>query len=84
MVLLSGEPGIGKSRLVRALGERSAASRTALCASVLALLYRHRLPPGDRAARAGRRLPHGTTRRPKLDKLEALLARGGPASEAAR
>ena len=89
VVLLSGEPGIGKSRLVRALRERLAASRTPRSASsarpttptprsipVIGLL--------ERAAGLRREDPPSV----QLDKLEAMLARAvddvGEAAPAAR
>ena len=76
VVLLSGEPGIGKSRLVRALRERLG-DEPYTPLSYFCSPYHHeqRAPSGDRAARAGGAASAATTRRTaKLDKLEALLA----------
>ena len=74
----AGEPGIGKSRLLRALRERLADEpHTAAQPLLLAVPRRQRAPPGDRPARAGGGLRAATTPPArKLDKLEALLARG--------
>ena len=56
VVLLSGEPGIGKSRLVRALRERLGDEPHTPLSQLLALSHQQRAPSGDRAAGAGRGL----------------------------
>ena len=72
VVLLSGEAGIGKSRLVRALRERLGGEpHTAARPVLLALPRQHRAPPGDRPARAGGR---AAPRRPA--RAPARQARG--------
>ena len=64
---------------------RAAPPRAARSAALplLALPHAQRPLPGDRAARAGRRLRAATTPEAKLDKLEALLARAVPDRECA-
>ena len=75
VVLLSGEAGIGKSRLTAALLERLAASRTRACATSV-----HRSTPTARSIRSSARwnvlrdLRTTTPRKRKLDKLDAVLA----------
>ena len=75
-MLLAGEPGIGKSRLIAALA--GAARERAAHPLALLLLA---APPGQRACTRSSRSSSGrpassgrTRRRAKLDKLEALLA----------
>ena len=53
VVLLSGEAGIGKSRLVRTMRERLAGGHTALAPVLLAPPHPHGAPPGDRPAGTG-------------------------------
>ena len=77
MVLLSGEPGIGKSRLVRGCASGSATSRTSAwllpCSPYHTTSALH--PIIEQLERAaGSRAT--IRRRRRLDKLEALLARG--------
>ena len=77
VVLISGEPGIGKSRIARDL--RGTDQRRAAHAAALFLLAP---PPGQRAlseyhpARTGGRLSPRGHPRERLDKLEAVLAQG--------
>ena len=75
LVLLSGEPGIGKSRLVAALEERLQASRTggsAILARLITATARStRLSPSGSAIR---RFARGDTAARGLDKLEDVLA----------
>ena len=74
VVLLSGEPGIGKSRLTAALLERLAPSRTRACAtsaprSTRTARFTHHQPDGT-----CRWMAHDDTAKAKLDKLDAVLA----------
>ena len=82
VVLLSGEAGIGKSRLAAALLERLI--RRAACAHALFLLpaaYRQRAPSDHRPHGAGRGLAREDEPRARLDKLDALLARSATSRE---
>jgi class 3 adenylate cyclase/predicted ATPase len=83
VVLLSGEPGIGKSRLVQALLDRLAGESFELlcyqCSSYFADTPLH--PIAERLERAAG-LQHGDLPEAKLAKLEALLA--GRVKDAAR
>ena len=87
VVLLSGEPGIGKSRLVRGLRGRLPDEPTYPApVPMLALPYRQPAAPVYRAAGARRRLRAERSAATRLDKLEALLraeptARGGRAAD---
>ena len=77
-VLLSGEPGIGKSRIVRAICEQvEAENRTCGCATSA----RPTTPappsiPSSSSSSAPRALARDDPNPAKLDKLEALLAQG--------
>ena len=72
VVLLSGEPGIGKSRLVRALRERLRRARTCRSAtSARPITSTRALHPDDRASSSGPPASRATTRRD-----EARQARG--------
>ena len=53
VVLLSGEPGIGKSRVIRALRERLGDEPYTRSAILLAVPHQQRAPSRDRAAGAG-------------------------------
>ena len=80
VVLLSGEPGIGKSRLLAALRERLRGEPHAAPALLLlAAPPGQRAAPGHRPARARRRASRATIApEARLDKLEALLAPTSP------
>ena len=81
MVLLCGEPGIGKSRITQVLRERLAAEPHARLRYQCSPFHTHSaLHPIDRAARAGGRLRTRRRRADKLDKLEAMLAGLAPRS----
>ena len=75
VVLLSGEPGIGKSRILSALRERlEVARRAGPALPVLALLREQRLLADHRQLRTdAQSSPATKTTEAKLDKLEALI-----------
>ena len=70
-----GEPGIGKSRLARALVEEVAAAITGAALLLLAPPHRHGAVPGDRAAAPRGAACGDEPPARQLDKLEALLGR---------
>ena len=75
-VLLSGEAGIGKSRIVRAIRERLSDEQHARAPLLrFALSHEQRAPSGHRADAAGVWLRASDGVDDKLDKLEALLDR---------
>ena len=76
VVLLSGEAGIGKSRLTAALMERLADEpHTRLALLLLASAYRQRALSDHQPDGAGCGFTHDDTTQAKLDKLDALLAK---------
>ena len=79
VVLLSGEPGIGKSRLVRELRERLDVSPTSACSSITARPS-HDQPaaPGDRASWSGRPASRATIRRRPSSTSSRLCWRAAP------
>ena len=75
VVLVGGEPGIGKSRLTRVLRERLGQEpHTGSALPVLALSPALRALSGHRAVRARSGLHREDTAEQKLDKMEAVLA----------
>ena len=78
VVLLSGEPGIGKSRLVRALRERLDDESYTPLSYFGSPLYTHSpLHPVIRQLERAAGIVRDDPSAVRLDKLEALLARGG-------
>ena len=74
VVLLSGEPGIGKSRILSTLRERlEARGRTSTALPVLALLREQRLLADHRQLRTDAEVHSRRNADAKLDKLEALI-----------
>ena len=77
MVLLAGEPGIGKSRLLAALRERLAGRAARARCSYLLLAVSTRTARSTRSSTSSSARPGSRATTPperKLDKLEALLA----------